>query len=862
MSTHASKSRGVWIWLSVYVVLLSLSHSIRFLYPVVYSLNKDQRSVSVAGGVQVAYYDLPAEKADAPTVLLLHGSPMGVEMFDTLLPVLQQSCRVIIPDLIGYGASTRDVPSYAVRRQARYMLALMDHLGLQSVQVVGYSLGGGVGIYMSDFAPERVTSLTLLSSIGVQELELLGDYYLNRGIHGVQLALIWALHELIPHFGWFDDVILNEAYARSFYDTDQGPMRGILERYQSPMLIVHGKDDFQVPPAAAQEHYRIVPQSELKWMDGGHDLMWTHVDELALVLSQFVYRVTNGEGLNRLDAKSERITLSEEPFDGRALPAAEGAYFWVLLVMIVLATLVSEDLACIGAGLLAARGILGFWPATLAALIGIVVGDMLLYLVGRAFGRPALRYAPFRWILSEDQLERSSQWFQVKGPSIILASRFLPGSRLPTYFSAGVLGAGFWMFSVYFLVAAILWTPILVGLAQLVGHQLLVYFVVYKKYALLMLLGIVVGLRMFVKLVIPLFSFRGRRLLLSAWRQKTHWEFWPIPVFYLPVVVYILYLGVKHRCLTLFSICNPGILASGFVHESKLDILDGFTTGREQIARYRGIPDYLSEQERFDVVLGFMQEMGVLYPVVLKPDAGERGKGVMIAKSDADVCSFLERTPQQALVQEYVLGIELGVFYMRNPDEEMGYIFSITDKQFITVTGDGRHTLEELILLDDRAVCMASVHLEKHSDRLFDVPDDGDVIDLVELGTHSRGSLFLDGWQYWTRELEMTIDELSKGFDGFYLGRYDIRVPSVEDFQAGKNLKVVELNGVTSEPTDMYDPKNGLFVAYCKLMKQWQMAFEIGQVIQKHGVQPVSVLDLLCLVFNKKDNLVSWKKEN
>lgn len=852
MSTHNSKSRGVWILLSCYVVLLLLSHGVRFLYPTVFPPKAGQQMVAVSEDVQIAYYDLQAQNTGAPTILLLHGSPLGVEMFDTLLPLLQKTCRVIVPDFVGYGASTRDVPSFSIKAQARYMLALMDHLGLKNVQIVGYSLGGGVGIYMADMAPDRITSLTLLSSIGVQELELLGDYYLNRGIHGVQLAFIWALHELTPHFGWLDDVILNTPYARSFYDTNQGPLRGILKRYQNPMLIVHGEGDFQVPPAAAREHYRIVPQSELQWIDGGHDLMWTHVSDLAQVLSVFAHRVASGDVLGRTNALPERVVASQESFDGRALPPAEGVYFWVLLVMIILATLVSEDLACIGAGLLAARGILGFWPATLAALVGIVVGDMLLYLVGRAVGRPALRYAPFRWILSEDQLERSTKWFQVKGPSIILASRFLPGSRLPTYFTAGVLGAGFWMFSAYFLIAAILWTPILVGLAELVGHQLLVYFVVYKKYALLALLGMVVGLRLFVKLVVPLFSFRGRRLLVSAWRRKTRWEFWPIPVFYVPMVIYIFYLGFKHRCLTLFSICNPGMHASGFVHESKLDILDGFSHGREQIARYQAIPNTLSQAERFEIVSAFMHEIDVVYPVVLKPDTGERGAGVVIAKSDADVHRFFEQTPQQALVQEYVPGIEFGVFYMRHPDEENGYIFSITDKQFITVTGDGVHTLEELILLDDRAVCMAALHLEKHGDRLFDVIEEGDVIDLVELGTHSRGSLFLDGWQYWTPELEAAIDELSKGFDGFYLGRYDIRVPSIEDFQAGRNLKLVELNGVTSEPTDMYDPKNSLFAAYRKLMAQWRMAFEIGGAIQKRGVQPVSSMDLLRLVLGRR----------
>jgi hypothetical protein len=87
-------------------------------------------------------------------------------------------------------------------------------------------------------------------------------------------------------------------------------------------------------------------------------------------------------------------------------------------------------------------------------------------------------------------------------------------------------------------------------------------------------------------------------------------------------------------------------------------------------------------------------------------------------------------------------------------------------------------------------------------------------------------------------------------------------VPSIDAFQAGKNLKIVELNGVTSEPTDMYDPKNSLFVASRKLMKEWKMAFEIGQVIRKQGVEPMPVMDLLRLVFGRKDSSVARKGEH
>jgi hypothetical protein len=115
----------------------------------------------------------------------------------------------------------------------------------------------------------------------------------------------------------------------------------------------------------------------------------------------------------------------------------------------------------------------------------------------------------------------------------------------------------------------------------------------------------------------------------------------------------------------------------------------------------------------------------------------------------------------------------------------------------------------------------------------------------VELGTHCRGAVFLDGRWVKTDKLEMTIDGICKGFDGFYFGRFDIRTPDVEDFKQGRNFKVIELNGVTSEATSIYDPKNSVFAAYKILFEQWRIAFEIGAQNRLRGFKPTPVRTLL-----------------
>jgi len=159
--------------------------------------------------------------------------------------------------------------------------------------------------------------------------------------------------------------------------------------------------------------------------------------------------------------------------------------------------------------------------------------------------------------------------------------------------------------------------------------------------------------------------------------------------------------------------------------------------------------------------------------------------------------------------------------------------------------GDGKRTLEELILDDDRAVCMSDFYLRKNLDRSQQVPAPGEKVQLVEIGTHCRGAIFLDGVDTITPALEQVIDKIAQSFDGFFFGRFDIRVPSRQDLMAGCNMKIVELNGVTSEATHIYDPKLSLFDAYRVLFEQWRIAFEIGDFNRAHGTRPTSVTDLL-----------------
>ncbi len=142
------------------------------------------------------------------------------------------------------------------------------------------------------------------------------------------------------------------------------------------------------------------------------------------------------------------------------------------------------------------------------------------------------------------------------------------------------------------------------------------------------------------------------------------------------------------------------------------------------------------------------------YPVVLKPDVGERGSGVAVIRTDEELRRYLAANPRDTIIQRYVPGLEFGIFYYRYPNERCGRISSITEKRFPEVIGDGRSTLRDLILCDPRAVCMAAAYEKALRRSMDEIQSAGERVQLAELGSHCRGAIFLDGARLKTPALE------------------------------------------------------------------------------------------------------------
>jgi membrane protein DedA with SNARE-associated domain len=386
----------------------------------------------------------------------------------------------------------------------------VDSLEFNKYYIVGNGIGGSVAMHLAVLDTTRLASLTLIDANGIEELEILGGYHLNNAIYRVRTLWFKFVKLFTPHFGYFTDLDVKIKRSESQAASDQRLIRDLLKQVSIPVSIIHSPNS-RISEAVSIEHHRILPQSELNILA---DVDWSGT------VIDFIDTIETGLGTDRSMVSEFAQQESLKPFDPENGVRAEGTALILLMLVIILSTLISEDLTCIGTGLMIARGLIGFFPGTLACLLGIFLGDILLYLAGRWLASSTLHKAPLKWFISEKDIQLSYHWFEAKGPSIIIASRFIPGTRFPTYFSAGAIGASFGMFMFYFGIASIIWTPILVGLAVILGQEMIEYFSIYQDYALWVLFGVLAILFVLFKIIIPSFTYKGRRLLVGSFKRK------------------------------------------------------------------------------------------------------------------------------------------------------------------------------------------------------------------------------------------------------------------------------------------------------------------------------------------------------
>jgi hypothetical protein len=322
-----------------------------------------------------------------------------------------------------------------------------------------------------------------------------------------------------------------------------------------------------------------------------------------------------------------------------------------------------------------------------------------------------------------------------------------------------------------------------------------------------------------------------------------NYEYWPFWLFFLPLVPYWIYLSIRAKSFTYFTAANPGIEHSGVYGESKIDILKKIDP--------KFIPKTLFFRSATSsiTVIEALQKQRVDFPLIIKPNVGERGNEVAKISDSNHLTSYLSKNSTDFIIQEFVdFDIELGILYYRFPDSSKTGITSIVLKEFLSVTGDGSSTISELIEQNNRARFQVTSLKQKLGDTLADILPAGEKRNLEPIGNHCLGTKFLSGMNLLNERLVTVFDEISKDIDGFYFGRFDLKVKSIEDLYQGHNIRIMELNGVTSEPAHIYDPSYSIWKAWSETARNMKVMFWVSKANMKKGVKVTPFFEMLRLV--------------
>lgn len=284
----------------------------------------------------------------------------------------------------------------------------------------------------------------------------------------------------------------------------------------------------------------------------------------------------------------------------------------------------------------------------------------------------------------------------------------------------------------------------------------------------------------------------------------------------------------------------------GMFGESKFDVLELVPES------YKPKTILIELPSTADEVLSQLHTSGLTFPLIFKPDLGERGWMVRRIISREDVEKYLSEIKIDFLAQELVeLPLEYGVFYVRYPSEPSGKVTSIVGKEMLYVKGDGTKTLEQLILAKDRAKLQWETLSQVYKNQLGEVIRSGEKIELVSIGNHCLGTKFLNENHLITDRLSNSFDALSKQIKGFYFGRFDLRAASIEDLENG-NVKVLELNGCGAEPAHIYQPGYPIMKAFGVLWRHWSDIYRISSENHKRGVPYISFQEARVIYRNFK----------
>ena len=309
-----------------------------------------------------------------------------------------------------------------------------------------------------------------------------------------------------------------------------------------------------------------------------------------------------------------------------------------------------------------------------------------------------------------------------------------------------------------------------------------------------------------------------------------------------------MYFAAKARSLFFFTTVNPVIETGGVMGESKINIL-------KRIPGFALPKMFFVEKEKmpFSDILLQLKTIKLEYPIIAKPDIGERGFLVEKIKNEKQLSNYFKKIKTDFLIQEFIdKPLELSVLYYRMPDEKIGKITSVCIKKTLSVTGDGISSVEELMENYPRAKIQLDRFKKDFPEVLKKVLQKEEPIELEPIGNHSRGTTFLNGNHYIDYEMEAAFDKIGLQMKDIYYGRFDLKCDGIEKVKKGEGIRVLEFNGIASEPAHIYDPGYSIMQAFKDIFDHWKIIYKISKVQMGKGVKPMRLNEFYMAYKNYK----------
>lgn len=320
----------------------------------------------------------------------------------------------------------------------------------------------------------------------------------------------------------------------------------------------------------------------------------------------------------------------------------------------------------------------------------------------------------------------------------------------------------------------------------------------------------------------------------------THFEYWPFWLLYAPMVLYGLLLALRARSLTYFTATNPSMKYGGAFDMEKTIILGQLDPifVPQSLLIQRSTP--------FNEVIQKINKTTLSFPLIAKPNIGERGINVEKIHSFSDLEYYLNNQYYDTLIQEFIdYPLELGIFYYRYPDGSKDGISSVVIKELLTITGNGKDTLGQLLEKKTRARFRLKYLQKKYHSSWNKILSNGFKKCIEPIGNHNRGTKFMDGNHLINEQLISVFRQLSTSLPGYYYGRFDLKTRSTQDLYAGQHIKILELNGVNSEPAHIYDPHMNLIKAYAQIIKHMHIVLLISMQNMRGGTKTTPVIPFI-----------------